>query len=365
MKFPNKLPVLIIILLTFNGCSTRDDQSIDNQEVTNPEENNNPPQQSLPEIYAVGYTKHPNGNRQATFWKNGNMTLLTDGEYDAYATNVMTKASDIYIVGIEKNENGLFDGKIWKNGIEVSSYTVEDHNVYLQNIVIENNDIYAGGRTEYPPNWRNTPIVWKNDTPVSLGDGIWMLTSVNSITTKESVIYAAGRHKDRYSGAYYHAAFWKEGETIRLGERGYFSEVAEIIKANDEMYFVGIDANNGVSRCLIWKNAEEIELSRGDKFESVSSAIVENNDFYICGFHEESYRFYVAKYWKNDNLTILSDGTVSTKALNINIIENEVFVAGVATPDEETNIIKLWKNGTEVYSEQTEATINNMIILER
>ena len=66
---------------------------------------------------------------------------------------------------------------------------------------------------------------------------------------------------------------------------------------------------------------------------------------YIAGTQINEAGFQVAKYWENGTPFILSDGSSTTTATSIALLENSVYVVG--TDYKEPKSIKLWINGVE------------------
>lgn len=56
----------------------------------------------------------------------------------------------------------------------------------------------------------------------------------------------------------------------------------------------------------------------------------------------------MAKYWKNGTVTSLTDGTRYAEANAIQIIGNDVYVAGYEEDSNYNSDAKYWKNGTGI-----------------
>lgn len=133
--------------------------------------------------YVVGTQNSPTtALGMATIWKNGEATLLTDGNNSiGVARAVLVVGNDVYVVGYEQENysgGGPTYAKYWKNGAAVKLSTVNSNAI---SIAVFDNDVYVAG-------WENNGTrdvakYWKNGTPVSLTDGAF--TSVgNSITLR-------------------------------------------------------------------------------------------------------------------------------------------------------------------------------------
>jgi len=123
--------------------------------------------------YVVGTQNNPTtGLAMATVWKNGNYTMLTDGNNSVgIARAVVVVGNDVYVAGYEQENysgGGLTFAKYWKNGVPVKLST---DNSIATGIAVFDNDVYVTG-------WENNgnkDVVkyWKNGTSVSLTDGIY------------------------------------------------------------------------------------------------------------------------------------------------------------------------------------------------
>ena len=133
--------------------------------------------------YVVGTQNSPvTGLAMATIWKNGEPTLLTDGNNSiGIARAVVVVGSDVYVVGYEQENysgGGLTYAKYWKNGVPVKLSTASSNAI---SIAVFDNDVYVAG-------WENNGTrdvakYWKNGTPVSLTNGAYT-SAGNSITLR-------------------------------------------------------------------------------------------------------------------------------------------------------------------------------------
>src|SRR6188768_1789387 len=65
------------------------------------------------DVYVAGYD-YRGDYRVATYWKNGQPIILTDGTKEAWATSISVVGSDVYVVGYEFNS--FYIPMYWKNG---------------------------------------------------------------------------------------------------------------------------------------------------------------------------------------------------------------------------------------------------------
>ena len=50
------------------------------------------------------------------YWKNGVPTMLTDGKYNTFISDITVVGSDVYITGDYATPTGYFSAAYWKNG---------------------------------------------------------------------------------------------------------------------------------------------------------------------------------------------------------------------------------------------------------
>ena len=69
---------------------------------------------------------------------------------------------------------------------------------------------------------------------------------------------------------------------------------------------------------------------------------------YVCGFEENSKNIAVAKYWKNGDPVILTDGASIAYANAIDVVGQDVYVAGTENNSAGYAVAKYWKNGVPI-----------------
>lgn len=147
------------------------------------------------DVYVTGYYSYNNGDEASVYWKNGVLTTLSNQQYvidiaasgndiymlmgdntrkqfylknnvrtdipNFYATHIAASGNDVCLAGSMLTNTGSLsdDAAYWKNGV----ITKIGSNVYINNIVIKDNDIYVAG---YDNTYGSS--YWKNGVPTRL-----------------------------------------------------------------------------------------------------------------------------------------------------------------------------------------------------
>ena len=86
-------------------------------------------------------------------------------------------------------------------------------------------------------------------------------------------------------------------------------------------------------------------LCRKLRHLSINSGIVlSENDLYVSGHEADG----TAKYWKNDVLVNVTDGTRSAASFAIFVLGSDVYIAGLKDAAAVHSSAKYWKNGVPV-----------------
>jgi hypothetical protein len=116
------------------------------------------------------------------------------------------------------------------------------------------------------------------------------------------------------------------------------------ITRQDTIYVAGVEAaDNGKTIATYWVNNRKFSLTNGTYSSNAASIFVLNQDVYIAGYEYNFEGNPIAKYWKNGIETILSNNW--SLATSITISGLDVYVAGYERIGDGTKTIaKCWKN---------------------
>lgn len=240
--------------------------------------------QSYPSLLLV-YDDYSGKRQGLTYWKNGEIIQLTDGQTEAGASAIAISGNDEYIAGYQYNAAGE----------PVATY-------------------------------------WKNKQAITLTDG-QAPAKTNGISVLGPDVHIIGIDGGQ-------AMYWKNGKAVPFGEETQLSAIA--VSGND-VYIAGYQANDqGVYVATCWKNGHAAALTDGKSSAEANAIAISENDIYVAGFAVNAAGKEVAIYWKNGEPVTLFDGC---RANAIAVSGNDVYVTGIDRDEAGNNIIVYWKNG--------------------
>lgn len=212
---------------------------------------------------------------------------------------------------------------------------------------VKKTDIYIGGESGY---WKNGQKVFWSGTGTS-----------RSIAISGNDVYIVGSDKRKY---------WKNGQAVPLtGVDPYYDiYLTSITVSGNDVYVAGFaDGYRGgkqINEAVYWKNGQINILATHVFTIGVNSRVhanaiaVSGSDVYVAGEETNSNGVYVAKYWKNEQPIVLTNGQYNSEANSIVVAGGDVYVAGSAGNP------CYWKNGQAIVltNGQYKANITGMVV---
>ena len=136
------------------------------------------------DVYTTGDIMR-NGIQMASYWKNGQLNVLST--LRSTAGNTVVSGSDVYVSG-SILQSGQFVAVIWKNGVmQTLTDQTNAYSYQCWQLRVDGNDVYAIGNTAVDQG--EIPVIWKNGIQTALP------TSAGSkASTAYSYVYAIRLH---------------------------------------------------------------------------------------------------------------------------------------------------------------------------
>ncbi|KAB7531054.1 hypothetical protein F8C76_06045 [Flagellimonas olearia] len=205
----------------------------------------------------------------------------------------------------------------------------------------------------------NETVVWNSDNEeaalvdqegnvTATGTGTATITAtVDEVTTSCAITVnpgiIVGGTVESDSDAIGVASYWINGTKIELND-GNSEEVSLDVSGTD-VYTTFVEYSVDAIYVRVMKNTALHSTLGGmdNNYKTPYAIDVVDNDVYVCGF-EYNGSFYDAKYWKNGDEIILSDGSDAVST-DIEVHGGSVFVSGYQEIDGQYEAF-YWKDGT-------------------
>jgi hypothetical protein len=226
------------------------------------------------DVYAVGFIYNSQEEfpiHIAATWKNGELTVLTDGTNHAAANSVFVLGNDVYVAGLVRSTGRTWEARLWKNG-EEQTLLQGTKTANANSVFVSGSDVYVAGSDEVAP--------------------------------------------DRYGSSWSVATLWKNGVAQNLTDGTALAYATSVFVSDDDVYVVGVgyrERRYGNSIVKLWKNGVEQNLSDGTHDAVAHQVFVSGNDVYVVG-SEYGAQAPVARLWKNGVAHALTDGSRSASA---------------------------------------------------
>lgn len=236
-----------------------------------------------------------------------------------------------------------YDAAYWKDGVMhplTYDSLEEGYFSYVNSIKVVNGNIFAGGQKQEVYN-----TIWKNGEETFLELTGWANELMELAAWDDGVLAVGGRDR---------IYLWNETDGISYwsGENEKASGTS-IFVDNSDIYIGGMQNVGGINRASIWKNQQAFTLDY-TIYHIVKDIYVENGDFYTCATEYIGTGQVKSKYWKNETLVELTDGTYNSSVSSILVMDGDVYVGG-----QKRDKPVVWKNGEEIFYE--DASVKGII----
>jgi hypothetical protein len=242
----------------------------------------------------------------------------------------------VYVSGTQRKADGIGQAVYWKNGSLVElSKNIESS---VTNIVVSGNDVYVAGKTGSAVGY------WKNGIFDSLGPDI--------NTYVQIAVYGTDVYLSSYSinGPTHFCGVYKNGIYSEVAPPSSDLSVTSIAVGNQGILLGGSTDETAT----YWLNNVAHTLTNGPKIASVAGVAFDQTDIYAAGSEASEgsmYKQYVAEYWKNDTVHVLSD-TIKDDSYTTGIAVSlgQVYISGTSIIGSRSfglHLAKYWKNNTE------------------
>lgn len=202
------------------------------------------------DVYISGYTQKE-GKEIAVYWKNQEITELTQGLTHANATDIFVSGNDVYVTGFEKHTKGYSEARIWKNG------TAENltNGTNATSIFVSNSSVYVAG------DFYGKGKYWQDGVYKSLGDTPGRGTGSVFIANESVYMTTEGR-------------YWKDNTSFDLTTTNVSPAVSCLYVFKDDIYVGGYALQDDKLVARYWKNGEAVDLTDGTNPANISSIVV-------------------------------------------------------------------------------------------
>jgi hypothetical protein len=331
-----KSTIIILIISLFTIACSKDD---DNTEV--------PP---TPTVHTVGFTIGT--SFQSNYWKNNTLvSTLFDPTANTSVNQILINNGNIYTTG-DRQVSGNSVACYAKNGV-TTDLTNGSFLAKSNCIFVDNNIVYTAGY-ERNSSGKTVAKYWVNGVATPITNGVYD-ASVLSIYVSGSDIYCAGYEYN--SAGVGIAKIWRNTTLLHILGNGANASSCESITIKDGvLYSCGYQNNgSGKSVAIMWKGNVAKNITSGSQNAVARSIITNNNKVYISFDESISLTASNAKYYTYDitsdsgNTTLLPSPLTTSKvtAYSIFIHNNDVYVAGNVDDGSFDTLNGIyWKNGT-------------------
>jgi hypothetical protein len=273
------------------------------------------------DVYVAGEIFNADDEWIACYWKNGILTTLTT--HPSFVNAIAISGEDVYIAGCDERDHYITDDDYWiptakacywKNG-NVTTLTDGNNHAEAYAITISEGNVYVAGEImtwdDVAKNVIYIPFYWNGTTRTDLTDGTQRII-MDTIIVSSSNVYVLGKEQEQSGSGNWKPAYWKNGNKVYLNRMDDYGAMHSNLMAisGSNVYVAG--ESMGVA--CYWKNG--VKMPPLSLMESSATAIaVYGTDVYVSGRENDGTQS-IACYWKNGTKVELS-GNASTNAIYV------------------------------------------------
>ena len=262
----------------------------------------------------AGYYPYNTGlnklDHEAKLWHNGEIAQSLQGNFtgNTIANGIVANSTDVYVVGFHM-VSGLSKAIYWKNAEPVYLTAVDNRSAFeaAYAIAVRGNDVIVGGSDGVVSTFAT---LWTNGVKQRLSNG---LSVVSAVTATESGVYAAGYARGQNQSGVA-ATVWANGAEQQLTNAPPSKAFARSIRvaSNRDVYVAGVeyvDFNDNNDQARLWKNGVPQPLEGAVAGSGAHAVEIVGNDVYVAGQIDNGGDRTIAALWVNGKLTRMSDGS--------------------------------------------------------
>lgn len=282
----------------------------------------NPPVDNT--VHLAGYVGMPDGAAFASYWKDGVYTALGDGSIGTQVNSLYVDGTSVWVGGYRIPTAPPSRAVYWQDGIETR---IAGGTASMTLIAAHAGKLFGVWHDE-----KSRWVYLKNGKIQPISDTAWNF-GPTSLALKGEDMYVSGAALS-FDNKYQYAQYWKNG--IPAFRENISSQAMSVYVHGDDVYLGGYNHPNPTTQvACYWKNGRRVDLTDLKKGMAAAwSVFVTDEHLYASGTLDGR-----AVYWKDGEVTYLTDGQEFAMANCIFVREPDVHVGGY-----ENNFPRYWKN---------------------
>ena len=240
------------------------------------------------DVYTTGFENQPS-QWKCMVWKNS-ILQYTLGTGYSYGNGIAVTGSDVLVTGGAYTQSPLtYSAMLWKNQSGPATTLASNGGSTLGTaIVLSGTDTYVAGYEN------NIGRIWKNGTSITLNNAAGF--PISCVAVSGNNVYGAASNGNIIR-------YWiNENHTdinIPIGSSGVVTGIA--IDGND-VYLSGWEYNGTVGIAKYWKNGNSVGLGDGIRSSRAKAIAIHTKDMYVAGEVRGTGTVYdLTTLWRNEN----------------------------------------------------------------